>query len=108
MLESNKEEKGGGGQRAADRDRAPAAQGCAFLPTHIVSGLGLTIQGLGPRNVQRFRSGLVFKVHRLLYRSTLGSRVIKKKEEGGSVPPTATERLLPKDALSCRPTQFRG
>ena len=29
--------------------------------------------------MQRFRGGLVFKAHRLLYHSTLGSRVIKKK-----------------------------
>jgi len=32
------------------------------------------------RNVKRFRGGLVFKAHRLLYHSTLGSRVIKKKK----------------------------
>ena len=32
------------------------------------------------RNVQRFRGGLVFKAHRLLYHSTLGLRVIKKKK----------------------------
>jgi len=32
-------------------------------------------------NVKRFRGGLVFKVNRLLYDSTLGSRVIKKKKE---------------------------
>jgi len=31
------------------------------------------------RNVQRFRGGLVFKDHRLLYHSTLGLRVVKKK-----------------------------
>jgi len=31
------------------------------------------------RNVKRFRGGLVFKAHRLLYHSTLGLRVIKKK-----------------------------
>jgi len=31
------------------------------------------------RNVQRFRGGLVVKAHRLLYHSTLGLRVIKKK-----------------------------
>ena len=31
------------------------------------------------RNVERFRGGLVCKAHELLYRSTLGSRVIKKK-----------------------------
>jgi len=29
--------------------------------------------------VQRFRGGLVFKAHRLLYHSTLGLRVIKKR-----------------------------
>jgi len=33
------------------------------------------------RNVTRFRGGLVFKAHRLLYHSTLGSRVIKKKKK---------------------------
>ena len=32
-----------------------------------------------PRIVQRLREGLIFTVHRLLYHSTLGSRVIKKK-----------------------------
>jgi len=31
------------------------------------------------RNVQQFRGGLVFKAHSLLYHSTLGLRVIKKK-----------------------------
>jgi len=31
------------------------------------------------RDVQRFRGGLVFKAHRLLYHSTLGLREIKKK-----------------------------
>ena len=30
-------------------------------------------------DVKRFRGGLVFKAHRWLYHSTLGSRVIKKK-----------------------------
>jgi len=34
------------------------------------------------RNVQRFRGGLVVKAHRLVYHSTLGSRVIKKKKVG--------------------------
>ena len=32
-------------------------------------------------NVKRFRGGLVFKVHRFLYHSTLGLRVIKKKKK---------------------------
>jgi len=31
--------------------------------------------------VQRFRDGLVFKAHRLLYHSTLGLRVIKEKKK---------------------------
>ena len=31
-------------------------------------------------NVQRFRGALVFKAHRLLYDTTLGLRVIKKRE----------------------------
>jgi hypothetical protein len=31
--------------------------------------------------VKRFQEGLAFKAHKLLYHSTLGSRVIKKKEE---------------------------
>ena len=34
-------------------------------------------------NVQLFRGGLVFKAHRLLYHSTLGLRVIKKKTKDG-------------------------
>ena len=42
--------------------------------------------------MKRFRGGLVFKAHRLLYHSTLGSRVIKKRkdlvveDERGEVP----------------------
>ena len=32
------------------------------------------------RNVNRFRGGLVFKAHRLVYYSTLGLRVIKEKK----------------------------
>ena len=32
-------------------------------------------------NVQRFRGRLVFKAHRLLYHSTLGLRVMKKKKK---------------------------
>ena len=31
--------------------------------------------------MKRFRGGLVFKAHRWLYHSTLGSRVIKKKRK---------------------------
>ena len=35
--------------------------------------------GVLSRNVKRFRGGLVFKAHRLLYDPNLGLRVIKKK-----------------------------
>ena len=52
------------------------------------------------RNVKRFRGGLVFKAHRLLYHSTLGWRVIKKKEgiagcTGGT--PASRRAATPRD-----------
>ena len=40
-------------------------------------------------NVKRFRGGLVFKAHRWLYHSTLGSRVKKKKKKKKNQPPIA-------------------
>ena len=40
----------------------------------------------------RFRGGLVCKAHRLLYHSTLGLRVIKKRREG--IPAAATGRNI--------------
>jgi len=44
--------------------------------------LGITcFRLLNLRNVKRFRGGLVCKAHRLVYHSTLGWRVIKKKTE---------------------------
>ena len=39
------------------------------------------LDGNAVLNVQRFRGGLVFKAHRLVYHSTLGLRVIKKKKK---------------------------
>ena len=39
------------------------------------------MQGDLHRNVKRFRGGLVFKAHTLLYRSTPGLRVVKKKRK---------------------------
>jgi len=44
------------------------------------------------RNVKRFRGGLVFKAHRLLYHSTLGSRVVKKKKKVMRELPLAEDR----------------
>ena len=42
--------------------------------------------------VQRFRGGLVFEAHRLVYQSTLGWRVIKKKKEKKHLPTKVTVR----------------
>ena len=36
--------------------------------------------------MNRFRGGLVFKAHRLVYHSSLGLRVIKKKKKSSSPP----------------------
>ena len=58
------------------------------IPPTTLRNAGLEFGGTvgggedGLRNVQRFRGGLVFKAHRLLYHSTLGLRVIKKKVGG--------------------------
>ena len=41
--------------------------------------LDVLVEALDP--AQRFRRGLVFKAHRLLYYSTLSLRVIKKKKD---------------------------
>ena len=38
------------------------------------------------RNVQRFRRGIVFKAHRLLFHSTSGLRVIKRRDETTNAP----------------------
>ena len=43
--------------------------------SHMPSQMGRTVS-----NVKRFRGGLVSKAHRLLYQSTLSSRVMKKKK----------------------------
>ena len=45
------------------------------------------------RNVQRFRGGLVFKAHRLLYHSTLSLRVIKKKKKTATCAAFLASRL---------------
>ena len=50
------------------------------------------------RNVERFRGGLVFKAHRLLYHSTLGSIVIKKQKNAWR----STKRCLRKESRCLR------
>jgi len=42
---------------------------------------GHTTYGESAESVNRVRGGLAFKAHRLVYHSTLGLRVIRKKEE---------------------------
>ena len=42
------------------------------------------VEQLLHRNAKRFRGGLLFKAHRWLYHSTLGSRVIKKGRSSGA------------------------
>ena len=49
--------------------------------------------------VQRFRGGLVFKAHRLLYHSTLGWRVIKKKKKAPS--PIHSSAVASKEHVCC-------
>jgi hypothetical protein len=46
--------------------------------------------------VERFRGGLVFKAHGLLYHSTLGLRVVKKKKgKAASIRPLASKEGTP-------------
>ena len=48
----------------------------------FLSGVGVERNRLGGGRLGRaFRGGLVFKAHRLLYHSTLGVRVMKKKKK---------------------------
>jgi len=56
---------------------------------------------LRSRQVERFRAGFVFKTHRLLYHSTLGSKVIKKKEKYNISTGWTTKVLLPPILEGC-------
>jgi len=44
--------------------------------------------------VKRFRGGLVFKAHRLVYHSTLGSNVIMKKKKASAIEAAASTAML--------------
>ena len=57
------------------------------------------------RNVQRFRDGLVCKAHRLLYHSTLGLRVKKKKRRVGGVGPVRRKSRRKRRGVSLPTTQ---
>jgi len=54
--------------------------------------------------VQRFRDGLVFKAHRLLYHSTRGLRVIKNKKKNEE--PTPSDAELPRTCLKQPPSNW--
>ena len=54
-----------------------AAASCSTGSSTCRAKFSIQEQALG-RNVERFRGGLAFKAHRLLFNSTLGWRVIKK------------------------------
>jgi hypothetical protein len=57
-----------------DRIASPTA-------SHLLSsGVHGSISELLGKHLKRFRGGLVFKAHILLYHSTLGWRVIKKRK----------------------------
>ena len=53
---------------------------------------------MGRGNVKRFRGGLVSKAHGLVYHSTLGLRVIKKKRGGAHRTPPREESAHVKSA----------
>ena len=67
-----------------------------FLVSEVTLYLGLG------RNLKRFRGGLVFKAHKLLYHSTLGSRVVKKKKRSTSVQPIWAMRRPASPSLQSR------
>jgi hypothetical protein len=59
--------------------------------THRGCRFKLVLKSRTSASQKRFRGGLIFKAHRLLYHSTLGVSVIKKKREK-----SAPEVVLPR------------
>ena len=47
--------------------------------------MGTSAAARGQENVNRLRRGLAFKARRLVYHSTLGARVMKKKKKVAAV-----------------------
>jgi len=69
----------------------PAAGGACTGAPGSAAGAGADeklreASSVSHQSALRFRGGLVFKAHRLLYHSTLGLRVIKKKKRGREDP----------------------
>ena len=65
-------------QQPSEHGRSPTPA-CSPGTSAPFSVRAREFQQLLRRNVKRFRGGLVFKAHRPLYHSTLGSKVKKKK-----------------------------
>ena len=59
--------------------QAEAPKTFRVVPSSPDSGWGPKPEESGHSNVQRFRGGLVSRAHNILYHSTLGLRVVKKK-----------------------------
>jgi len=66
-------------ERASERERETASAGTTTSRVRVGAAHPQTLSQLLYRNVKRFRGGLVFKAHSLLYYSTVGLREIKKK-----------------------------
>ena len=66
--------------------------------THFVCSSSAVAKELSRQIVFRSQVGLVFKAHRLVYHSTLGWRVIKKKKRvggvGGAIGSVVTHQFL--------------
>ena len=60
-----------------------------------------SIQELLRRNVKRFRGGLLFKAHKLLYLSTLGL-IVKRREESKNLLPSLLKEKTSRSA-ECAP-----
>ena len=96
-----------GGKLASSRNTGDGVIGGVVeaTPLHEVSPIQLL-----RRNVKRFRGGLVYKAHRLLYHPTLGLRGIKKRRRR-EVSPSLDSPLFPKQAClgpACKSGQRRS
>ena len=69
-------------QRSVPGPVASARENAEVGPSHGAYTLGSLNERFDNNN--RFRGGLVFKAHRLVYHSTLGLRVIKKKKNNNN------------------------
>ena len=69
----------GGGEREEGRVRERCDTATCSVTMSV--SLNFRLKGLFRTCIERFRGGLVFKANSLLYHSTLGMTVIKKKKK---------------------------